>query len=65
MLLANFMIRANYGALEERPYTFNGIGVNVATYPFILKMIDPRRRIRVKYIITERRIQMAMALEKP
>src|SRR5919106_1414632 len=34
------MIRASYGTLEKAPNTFSSIGVNIATHPFFLAMID-------------------------
>lgn len=40
MLFADFMIRANNRTLKETPNTLNGIGVNIAPYPFLGKMVD-------------------------
>ena len=36
----DFMIRANDRPLEKRPDTFNGIGMDIAPYPFLGTMVD-------------------------
>ena len=40
MFMADFMIGTDNRALEEAPDTLNGIGVDIATHPFLSTMVD-------------------------
>ena len=40
MFSGDLMIRTDNRSLEERPNALNRVGVNIATYPFLNRMVD-------------------------
>src|SRR5436309_14764906 len=57
MLHGDLMIRTNDGSLEQRPYVFHCVRVNVAAHPFFSRVIDCLMfRVRIAASVIGRKV---------